>query len=166
MDKEITLERFAAIVDAYGASPERWPAPERSAADALLAASAPARALLAEARMLDGLLAAAPLEAPSDALVERLMAARPRALAALAPAAKPRGLFRELVDAIWPYGSPALPTGALAASIVLGVALGSVSEISVLNGSATATAAAETETGDRLISLALADVTWPEEWIQ
>ena len=75
MDREITLERFAAIVDAYGASPMRWPVAERSAAEALLAVSAEARALLADARMLDGMLASAPVEAPSSALVERLMAA-------------------------------------------------------------------------------------------
>lgn len=167
MDREITLERFAAIVDAYGASPMRWPVAERGAAEALLAASTEARALLSDARMLDGMLAVAPVEAPSAALVERLMAARPRAAAAPAATAKPQGFFRELIGAIWPYGSPALPTGALAASIMLGVALGSVSEIAVLNTtSTTVTASDETETGDRLIALALADVTWPEEWMQ
>lgn len=166
MDREITLERFAAIVDAYGASPMRWPVAERSAAEALLAVSAEARALLADARMLDGMLASAPVEAPSSALVERLMAARPRA-AASPVAAKPQGFFRELIAVIWPYGSPALPTGALAASIVLGVALGSVSEIAVLDTvSPQVTASDETETGDRLIALALADITWPEEWMQ
>lgn len=166
MDREITLERFAAIVDAYGASPMRWPVDERGAAEALLAVSAEARALLADARMLDGMLASAPVEAPSGALVERLMAARPR-VAAAPVAAKPQGFFRELIAAIWPYGSPALPTGALAASIVLGVALGSVSEIAVLDATSSAvTASDETETGDRLIALALADITWPEEWMQ
>lgn len=166
MDREITLERFAAIVDAYGASPMRWPVAERGAAEALLAASAEARALLGDARMLDGMLAAAPVEAPSAALVERLMAARPRAAAAPA-AARPKSFFRELIGAIWPYGSPALPAGALAASIMLGVALGSVSEIAVINTtSTTVTASDETENGDRLIALALADITWPEEWMQ
>lgn len=167
MDREITLERFAAIVDAYGASPMRWPVDERGPAEALLAVSAEARALLADARMLDGMLASAPVEAPSGALVERLMAARPRAAAAPATAERTQGFFRELIAAIWPYGSPALPTGALAASIVLGVALGSVSEIAVLDATSPAvTASDETETGDRLIALALADITWPEEWMQ
>ena len=128
MNREISLERFAAIVDAYGASPMRWPADERGAAEALLAFSADARALLDEARMLDGVLAAAPVEVPSDALVARLMAARPRP-ATPVPAGKPRSIFRELISAIWPYGSPAIPAGALAASIMLGIALGSVSEI-------------------------------------
>jgi hypothetical protein len=165
MNREISLERFAAIVDAYGASPMRWPADERGAAEALLAFSADARALLDEARMLDGVLAAAPVEAPSDALVARLMAARPRP-AAPVPAGKPRSIFRELISAIWPYGSPAIPAGALAASIMLGIALGSVSEIAVLNGSQIAAASGDSEADERLIALALADIDWPEEWIQ
>lgn len=165
MNREISLERFAAIVDAYGASPMRWPADERGAAEALLAISADARALLDEARMLDGVLAAAPVEAPSDALVARLMAARPRP-ATPVPAGKPRSIFRELISAIWPYGSPAIPAGALAASIMLGIALGSVSEIAVLNGSQIAAASGESEADERLIALALADIDWPEEWIQ
>ncbi|MBX3504940.1 MAG: hypothetical protein KF895_05635 [Parvibaculum sp.] len=163
MANEITLERFSAIVEAYGASPARWPEAERGAAEAFAASSAEARSLLAVAGALDAALAAAPVEAPSAALVARLMAARPRAAGA-APAAKPRSAFRELIDTIWPYGSPALPTGALAASIMLGIAVGSVSEISVLNEGLTA--AEETEADDRLISLALADVAWPEEWMQ
>ena len=166
MDKEVTLERFMTIVDAYGASAERWPASERRGALALLSASSEARTRLAEAKALDGLLAVAPAGAPSAQLIERLMAARPRPALAPVPAGKSRGLFGELVAAVWPYGSPALPTGALAASIMLGVAFGSVSEIPVLDGSQAVRASDEMETGDRLISLALADVTWPEEWMQ
>ena len=78
MDKEVTLERFMTIVDAYGASAERWPASERRGALALLSASSEARTRLAEAKALDGLLAVAPAGAPSAQLIERLMAARPR----------------------------------------------------------------------------------------
>lgn len=163
MANEITLERFSAIVEAYGASPARWPAAERGAAEALAASSAEARSLLAAAGALDAALAAAPVETPSAALAARLMAARPRAIAGV-PAARPRSTFRELIETIWPYGSLALPTGALAASIMLGVAVGSLSEISVLNDSLTT--AEESEADDRLISLALADVAWPEEWMQ
>jgi len=50
------LERFSEILGAYGADPERWPAAERSAAEALLAASAEARAALADTRGIDRLL--------------------------------------------------------------------------------------------------------------
>lgn len=166
MQKEITLERLAEIVGAYGASPPRWPGDERAAAEALLAASAEARALVADAARFDALLDMAPAEAPSEALVARLIAARPRALPA-APAPAPRKTFlRGFVEAVWPYGSPAFPAGALAASIMLGVTLGSTLEISLPTMATMAAATPDATTGDELISLALADTAWPEEWTQ
>ncbi|MEQ8326784.1 hypothetical protein [Parvibaculum sp.] len=166
MQKEITLKRFAGIVDAYGASPRRWPDDERASAEALVAASAEARALLAEAAALDGVLARAPVEAPSAALAERLLAARPRGVAAV-PSPKPQaGFIRSLIEAVWPYGSPAVPAGALAASIVLGVTLGSISDISVLTQETAVTASVESGTEDSLVALALAEPAWPEEWMQ
>lgn len=162
----MTLERFAAIMDAYGTSPARWPADERAAAEALLAETPAAQALAAEVAKLDLMLAAASVEAPSAALVERLMAARPRA-AVVAPAPQQdKGFFRRLIEALWPYGSPVIPSGALAASIMLGVVLGSVADVSVLDMSPANVAAAEMETGERLVALALADAPWPEEWMQ
>lgn len=166
MNKEITLERFAGLVDAYGASPARWPAEERVAAEALLAASAEARVLVEQAAHFDALLDMAPAAAaPSAALVEGLLAARPRAAAAPAPATR-GGFLRGLVDAVWPYGSPAFPAGALAASIMLGVALGSTLDISLPAAETMTAAAPDATTGDELVSLALADTAWPEEWMQ
>lgn len=166
MKKEITLERFAGIVDAYGASPERWPADERAAAEAMVAGSAEARALLAEAAALDSVLSAAPVDAPSAALTERLIAARPRGPAAMASPRVSQGILRGLIDAVWPYGSPVVPAGALAASIMLGVALGSVADITVAGEEAYDTASVEAGTEDRLVTLALAEPAWPEEWMQ
>ncbi|MDP1627548.1 hypothetical protein [Parvibaculum sp.] len=168
MQKEITLERLAGIVGAYGASPSRWPEDERAAAEALLAASAEARALVADAARFDALLDMAPAEAPSEALVARLMAARPRAVPPVsAPATAPRKTFlRGFVEAVWPYGSPAFPAGALAASIMLGVTLGSTLDISLPTTSTMTAATPDAATGDELISLALADTAWPEEWMQ
>ena len=165
MQREITLERFAGIVDAYGASPERWPDSERAAAEALAAASAEARTLLTQAAALDLLLGHAPAEAPSAALFERLIAARPRGLAPVA-SPRPQGFLRGLIDAVWPYGSPAVPAGALAASIMLGVALGSVADIPVLTQQTAVAASVEVGTEDRLMALALAEPAWPEEWMQ
>ena len=170
MQKEITLERLAEIVGAYGASPSRWPGDERAAAEALLAASAEAHALVADAARFDALLDMAPVEAPSEALVARLMAARPRAVppvSAPAPAPAPRKTFlRGFVEAVWPYGSPAFPAGALAASIMLGVTLGSTLDISLPTTATMTAATPDAATGDELISLALADTAWPEEWMQ
>ncbi len=166
MQKEITLERLAGIVGAYGASPARWPGDERAAAEALLAASAEARALVADAARFDALLDMAPAEAPSEALVARLMAARPRAIPA-APAPAPRKTFlRGFVETVWPYGSPAFPAGALAASIMLGVTLGSALDISLPTTATMTAATPDATTGDELVSLALADTAWPEEWTQ
>ena len=50
------LNRLSAILEAYGADPERWPAEEREAALALTKSSVPAARALAEARMLDSVL--------------------------------------------------------------------------------------------------------------
>jgi hypothetical protein len=172
MQNEMTIERLREIVEAYGASPARWPEAERPAAEAMLAASAQARALVEDAARFDALLDMAPVEAPSAALTERLMAARPRAAAPLvqpAPdlrARTKRGFLGGLVEAVWPYGSPAFPAGALAAALVMGVALGSTSGISVLDTDNSVAAITDTEAGEGLIALAMADQAWPEEWMQ
>jgi hypothetical protein len=50
--------RFRRLIAAYGADPARWPPGQRARAEALLARSTTARALLAEARALDSLLMA------------------------------------------------------------------------------------------------------------
>ena len=50
--------RFRRLIAAYGADPARWPPGQRSRAEALLARSDTARALLAEARAFDSLLMA------------------------------------------------------------------------------------------------------------
>jgi hypothetical protein len=69
--KPLALARFRAIVAAYGAKSELWPEAERAAALALCAASAEARALLAEEAELDGVLASA-LPPPAPDLLRRL----------------------------------------------------------------------------------------------
>ncbi|PKQ02073.1 MAG: hypothetical protein CVT73_20165 [Alphaproteobacteria bacterium HGW-Alphaproteobacteria-12] len=166
MQNEMTLERLREIVEAYGASPARWPHAERSAAEALASSSPEAQALLAEAVRFDALLDMAPAEAPSAALTERLIAARPRAATPLVPMRREtaKGFLRGLFEAVWPYGSAAFPAGTLAAALVMGVALGSASDISLSVTGNTATASAET--GEGMIALAMADQAWPEEWMQ
>ncbi len=49
----LTLKRFKALTDSYGADPGRWPEAVRADAEALLGASDEARRVLAEARALD-----------------------------------------------------------------------------------------------------------------
>ncbi len=72
------LARFEGLLDAYGAEPRRWPADRRAAAEALLARSSDARALLAAARRLDALLDTAPAEPAPAHLIGRVLAAAPQ----------------------------------------------------------------------------------------
>jgi len=55
----MTLKRFRALTQSYGAELQRWPQEERGAAQELLGSSAEARALLEQERSLDADIAAA-----------------------------------------------------------------------------------------------------------
>lgn len=61
----MTLKRFRAIVESYGASPGRWPADEREAAAAFLKNNANARALVSQGGGIDRALDS--LDAPAKA---------------------------------------------------------------------------------------------------
>ena len=75
----MTAERFHDLVAAWGADPRRWPADERAAAEAFVAANAEAaRAALDEADAIDALLRKSPSPAPSAALRERVIASAVR----------------------------------------------------------------------------------------
>ncbi len=168
----MTFERLAEIVGAYGASAFRWPLAEREAAQAFVARDPQARVLIEEARHLDSILDASPESAASQALISRVMAARPRALpgnveGTVAARSAKTGMWRLLVQIIWPYGSPAFPAGALAASVALGIGLGMASPVAVsaLGLSSTATASATTSAaGEQLLAFALAETEYPEDW--
>ena len=69
---EMSLERLRAILDAYGAAPERWPAGERTAAVLLLDSSEEARRAHAEAMRLDIVLDHANAPPPPPELADRL----------------------------------------------------------------------------------------------
>ena len=80
--KEETMdrERFAYLLDAYGADFRRWPAQVRAQAAAFAAQDAETAALIGEARKLDAVLDGARDEAgPSADLAARILAAAPRA---------------------------------------------------------------------------------------
>lgn len=80
--KEETMdrERFAYLLDAYGADFRRWPAQARAQAAAFAAQDAEAAALIGEARKLDAVLDGARDEAgPSADLAARILAAAPQA---------------------------------------------------------------------------------------
>ena len=64
--------RFRTLTETYGAAPEHWPEAERAAVQALLDRSPEARDALAEAALLDRVLATAEPPPPSDDLVREL----------------------------------------------------------------------------------------------
>lgn len=117
MNAGMKLEHFAALLDAYGAEPSRWPEREREAVLALLAASAEARALRDQAAQLDTALV---LSAPTPTLA--LRAAVLRAIPS-APAAGET--FADTLRALWRgIGGWRLAAPAFATSLALGIALG------------------------------------------
>ncbi|WP_421786055.1 hypothetical protein [Hyphobacterium sp.] len=71
------MNRFADLADAYGGEIDRWPEDERAAARLLLAESGDARAMLADAQQLDGLLSDSGEVAPSELLVRRILKSAP-----------------------------------------------------------------------------------------
>jgi hypothetical protein len=110
----MTLARLRVLLDTYGAAPERWPAAERAAAEALLARAPEAQRWQAASRGLDALLDAAPAPPASSDLARRILAATPprtrarlpraaRALTALVPLAAAAGL------ALWLAGPAERP---------------------------------------------------------
>ncbi len=69
---ELDLDRFQAIVKAYGASPDRWPAEDRARALSLLAHSADAKRFHAAAERLDTVLDSAAPPPPDAVFAERI----------------------------------------------------------------------------------------------
>ena len=103
----MTLERFKAILEAYGGEERRWPTAERESALAFADGSAEAKRLLAEARALDRLLDEAETSSADRALEDRIMASF----------GKSEGGGRS-------WSRQWIPAGAIAASLVLGLATG------------------------------------------
>jgi hypothetical protein len=119
----MTLERFARVLDAYGASAERWPDDERGAALTLLERSAEARAARDAAARLDTLLDGVPATAPSERLVARVLAGVPAP--ASSPLRRPATVTRPRAARRVLTGIGAAATLAAAASLALWLAGGS-----------------------------------------
>lgn len=104
-------QRFEQFTAAYGGDPIRWPEAERGAALAFQRDHrATAERILFEARLIDAALAAAPSQAASAGLRERVLAAAPR----------PRPQRLRLAAPGW------LPGAGLAAACAVGVLAGSL----------------------------------------
>lgn len=108
----MTLERFEELAEAYGGDTARWPAADREAAAALMAAQPEiARAALARADALDAVLDAWRPAPVSADLLERVLAQAPR------PRASRLGAW------IWRGAVGAGLAGACAAGLLMGVTL-------------------------------------------
>lgn len=73
----MTPERFRAIIEAYGATPQRWPAAERVAAESFARGSLDAKALLSREAELDDLLGHYRVQSPGRALTGAVVASAP-----------------------------------------------------------------------------------------
>lgn len=79
-EESMDRERFANLLDAYGADFRRWPAEVRADAAGYAAQNADAAALIADARRLDAVLDSARANTqPSSDLAARILASAPRA---------------------------------------------------------------------------------------
>lgn len=108
----MTIERFAALLDAYGADARRWPPAERAQAQAFAATHPRAGALLAEAGRLDDALVDPAPQVPHE-LRARILAAAPT----------PRQAARWALAA---WARMFAPGAALVAAGVAGVMFGAV----------------------------------------
>jgi hypothetical protein len=156
--------RFAALLDAYGADPARWPEDERPAALALLEASADARARQRDAAALDAVLDTAPPARPSDLLVARVLAAAPGAAARTTAGARTRPIApRRLVGRIWRYTAAA---ASLAAAAALALWLASAPQPTApLSDEVLAELSVYGTPGDTLLDVTDVELLGDDEWI-
>jgi hypothetical protein len=106
------IERFKALIDAYGAAVARWPADEREAALSFAETDAEARRLLQDEAALDRLLDAADTLPATRALEDRILAAFPE---------RPPQTRRRWLAALAEHW---IPSAAIACSLALGLLLG------------------------------------------
>lgn len=107
-------DRFLEILDAYGATPTRWPEREREAMLALLEQDDSVQQAYEEAASFDALLDRAHSPMPSPELMADIL------MAAQAP------LSLQWTSLLWPFGPIWKPATGLVAVAIIGISLGSV----------------------------------------
>jgi len=113
----LSIERFAELLDAYGAGVDRWPPAQSAAARELLAQNGQAQRLLEQAQALDTLLQAPEPVAPSPWMRQRILQNLDRGRSQ-------HGLRKGWSDLLAELGGWRLAAPSLAAALCLGVALG------------------------------------------
>jgi hypothetical protein len=118
-------ERAAAVIDAFGTVPARWPEAERAAVQTLISGSTSLQQQLADARALEDALDSAPAVAVSAGLSERILAEFDR----IAQRPSVRRVLNRLGNVVWPDAPLWKPSAALAASLAIGLVLGILSPL-------------------------------------
>lgn len=77
MKQSLGMQRFTAILEAYGSEPSRWPEKERHAMLQFIAANPQTKIQCSAEAQLDQLLDSAEIDAPSSSLVGTIMASLP-----------------------------------------------------------------------------------------
>ena len=113
----MSLERLRALLDAYGANPDRWPPQERTAALALLEQSPQAQRWRDASDRVDALLDHAPGVEVSATLIDRILAA---ATTPARSASRTPPPFRHTTRRVWAWRTlaAALPLAAAAAVLL------------------------------------------------
>ena len=113
------IEEYSDLLERQGADPERWTAPQRAAAEALLASSAEARGVLERAQQLDAMIADAlrpePVSPALESRLHRIPHHPPRR-------AEPFNLLLWMLRSAW-YVAPATAVASLTAGFLLGATL-------------------------------------------
>ena len=115
---QMSLARFRALLDAYGANPDRWPPEECDAARALLAQSPHAQRWRDASAQLDALLDLALAKLASPALLERILVSAPaRGSSEITQVPRVASTRRRVARhaRVWRYVGAALPLAAAAA---------------------------------------------------
>ena len=126
----MTIERFKAILDSYGARSEAWPESEHVAATALIEASADAKHMFEAAKAIDQLLDMVPEpQAANDTFLKRLfeipeISRRQARSAARGKRAGSHSLGQAAVLGWFRPTGPAVQMTGLAAAGILGLMLG------------------------------------------
>jgi hypothetical protein len=107
--QDINLQRLQAVVDAFGANPDRWPAAERSALEALVIGDEAARKIVGDAEKLDSILDQAAPPPPAPELMADIL---------FVP---PKSNWRQILAELWPFGPIWKPASGLAMALAISV---------------------------------------------
>jgi hypothetical protein len=148
-------DRAKHMLETYGADLSRWPHTDRDELLQVIKDDHVLSAMMRDEQALDELLNQAPNVVPSLSLQSRILSAQSGDEGVAGTNFLPKTL-KQVLDVLWPFGSAAIPAGALVAAIALGGSIGFSTGVASDGWS-------EEGTYD-VVALALGDSTLLEEW--